>query len=199
MSVELSSEDYGDYLATLGRRGGRGSLPDWFDYFPGNVTMEYAYVAPDRYSVVVSQEGEETCSYVVIGSQVWCKAARSTHWEEQPASDEYFFFSTQDLCEYVEDLLPSPGQQGEKETVNGIQTVHYQISDETSAMDWLLDGVSSGYTYDLWLAENGNWPVRVEFEAYCQPTLLERHTLNMDWEISDLNDPSITVEPPTTS
>jgi hypothetical protein len=55
--------------------------------------------------------------------------------------------------------------------------------------EWLVGEVSPEYSYDIWLAENGNWPVKFIFDAECE----------MTWEISDLNDPSITIEAPTTS
>jgi len=149
--------------------------------------MEFSFVAPDRWSVVVSEDGQECCSYVVIGPQVWYKAAESTDWTEQPASGEFLSFSPQDFCEVVEDLPMSMELEGE-ETVNGIETVHYQLSDHTSMYEWLMgEDVSPEYAYDIWLAEDGNWPVKAVYDADCE----------MLWEISDLNDPSIVVEPPT--
>jgi len=179
---------YGTIFGTVGGggRGASGGLLDLFGSLSEDTTMEFSYVAPDRWSVVVSEGGQECCSYIVVGSQAWYKEAESMDWTEEPASDEFASFSPQEFCEVVEELPMSLELQGE-ETVNGIETVHYQDSEETSAYEWLMGEASLEYTYDIWLAESGNWPVKMIYDAECE----------VGWEISDLNDPSIVVEPPT--
>jgi hypothetical protein len=179
---------YGTIFGTVGGggRGTSGGLLDLFGSLSEDTTMEFAYVAPDRWSVLVTEGGQECCSYIVVGSQVWYKEAGSTGWTEQPASDEFVSFSPQEFCEVVEELPMSMELKGE-ETVNDIETVHYQISEETSAYEWLVGEVSPEYAYDVWLAEIGNWPVKIIYDAECE----------IRWEISDLNDPNIVVEPPT--
>jgi hypothetical protein len=163
---------------------------DLFGGLSEDATVEFAYIAPDRWSIVVSEGGEECCSYIVIGSQVWYKEAESSGWTEQPnTSEEFASFSPQDFCAVVEELPMSMELEG-AETVNGIETVHYQSSHETSMYGWLVgEDESLDYTYDVWLAESGNWPVKFIFDAECE----------MTWEISDLNDPSIVIEAPATS
>jgi len=178
---------YGTIFGTVGGGGRRtsGGFLDLFGSLSEDTTMEFAYVAPDRWSVLVTEGGQECCSYIVVGSQVWYKEAGSTGWTEQPASDEFVSFSPQEFCEVVEELPMSLELKGE-ETVNDIETVHYQISEETSLYEWLVGEVSPEYSYDVWLAEIGNWPVKIIYDAECE----------IRWEISDLNDPSIVVEPP---
>jgi hypothetical protein len=179
---------WGTFFGTMGGGGGgvSGGLLDLFGNASEDATMEFSYVAPDRWSVVVSVGSKECGSYVVIGSQAWYKDAESTEWTEEPASDEFASFSPQDFCEVVQGLPLSMELAGE-EAVNGVETVHYQISEETSMYEWLVGEVSPEYSYDVWLAENGNWPVKLIYDAECE----------MSWEISDLNDPSIVVEAPT--
>jgi hypothetical protein len=183
---------YGSLFGTVG--GGRrptsgGGLFELFGGFSEDATMEFSFVAPDRWSVVVSEDGQECCSYIVIGPQVWYRAADSTDWTEQPAPGEFTSFTPQDFCEVVEGLPMSMELEGE-ETVNGIQTVHYRLSHETSMYEWLVgEDVSPEYSYDIWLAEDGSWPAKVIYDAECE----------MRWEISDLNDPGIVIEAPTTS
>jgi hypothetical protein len=171
-----------------GRRGVSGGFLDLFGSLSEDTTtMEFAYVAPDRWSVVVSEGGEECCSYIIIGTQVWYKEGESAAWTEQPNDfEEFASFTPQDFCEVVESLPLSVESKGE-ETVNDIETVHYQISEETSIYEWLIGEVSPEYSYDVWLAEIGNWPVKLVYDAECE----------MTWEISDLNEPSIVVEAPT--
>jgi hypothetical protein len=179
---------YDTIFGTVGGRGRRpsGGFLDLFGSLSEDTTMEFAYVAPDRWSVVVSEGSRECCSYIVVGSQAWYKDAESTDWTEEPASDEFESFSPQEFCEVVEELPMSLELKGE-ETVNDIETVHYQDSEETTAYEWLMGEASPEYTYDIWLAEIGNWPVKVIYDAECE----------IRWEISDLNDPTIVVEPPT--
>ena len=69
--------------------------------------------------------------------------------------------------------LPMSLELKGEETVNDIETVHYQDSEETTAYEWLMGEASPEYTYDIWLAEIGNWPVKVIYDAECE----------MRWEI----------------
>jgi hypothetical protein len=169
-----------------GGGGTSGGLLDLFGTLSEDTVMEFAYVAPDRWSVVVSEGDEECCSYMVVGSQSWYKEAGSTDWTELPTSEEYLSFDPQEFCGVVEELPMSLELKGE-ETVNDIGTVHYQDSEETSPYEWLVGEASPEYTYDIWLAKYGNWPVKAIYDGECE----------MHWEISDLNDPNIVVEPPT--
>jgi len=184
------------------RSGITGDFLDDGFLIPGEAISELLFVAPDRWALTVTQDGQEIGSYIVIGPRMWYKDAGHTDWTEEPASEQRLAFSLQDFCD-IESLFPSPGQMGEKETVDGIAAVHYLLPssrDEFSVEGWPAEeGLSPDTewksTYEVWLTEDGNWPVRIVYEIDYEAA--EKSDVDMQWEISDLNDPSIVVEPPT--
>ncbi len=127
--------------------------------------------------------------------------AGSTEWVEE-AGPHDMSYSAQEFCECINELLRTDllGLEGEREVINGIATRHFHIS-KSSSMDGPADDLSSDVpwesTYDVWLAEDGNWPVRTVYEVTCGVGLPEQSTTIETWEITDVNDPSIIVEPPS--
>jgi hypothetical protein len=120
------------------RSGITGDFLDDGFLIPGEATSELLFVAPDRWALAVTQDGQEIGSYIVIGTRMWYKDAGHTDWAEEPASEQRLAFSLEDFCD-IESLFPSPGQVGEKETVDGIAAVHYVLPssrDELSVEGW---------------------------------------------------------------
>lgn len=199
----VPQEDITSYRVTMvmGSEGGDGGgttgdfLDDGFP-IPGESTTELLFVAPDRWSMTFGASGQEPNRYIAIGPRVWLREAGSTDWEEGLPSDD-LSFSDWDFCEAVsEDTYSNiSGLQGQKETINGIASVHYVLPESPLGLVGNLFGDMES-THEVWLAEDGNWPVRlVHSTAYeVEGEHLSTHTF---WEVSDLNDPAIVIEPPT--
>jgi len=188
-----SEEPLGDFLGALS-----GLM--------GDMKMEGAVIVPDRSSMDMTIGGHEFGSFVQIGSQSWMKLAGLTDWQEQPASDEGFLFSPLDFCETAEEDLSSALSQleGEKETVNGIEAVHYHLdkADLTLLEEFLgttedMAGVPEEFSVDIWLAEDGDWPVRLNLEASGEDDEGQPLSFEISFEFKDFNDSSIKIEPPT--
>jgi hypothetical protein len=178
-------------------------LLESFDGSSAKMTIEYAFVVPDRYSIVMTIGGQEVVSYIRIGSRGWIKEAGSTDWTEEAGSTDWAEESAsqtdfpswlQDICAIVEQLPISAELQG-KETLNGIETLHYRISDDSSTQQPPVEDLPSEVTSDVWLAEDGNWLVKMVFQASYDDSF-SPYSQHIDWEVSDLNDPSIVIEPP---
>ena len=172
----------------------------------GDMKMEGAVIAPDRSSMVMTVGGHEFGSFVQIGSQQWMKVAGLTDWTEEPASDEGFLFSPMDFCETAEEDLSSAlsGLEGDKETVNGIEAVHYHLdqADLTFFQEFLggaddLGDLPDEFNMDVWLAEDGDWPVRMTFAASGEDDEGQSLSFDVSIEFKDFNDSSIKIEPPT--
>jgi hypothetical protein len=212
MTMEMSSSDTPDEgdMPSATPDESQWENPSGFpDLFGGSwekMTIEYTFVAPDRSLLVASADGQEPYSCAMIGARMWCEAPGSTQWVEVPAS-EGDFMSPQDLCAQVEYLSISPEAEGKKETVNGIRTVHYVLSedtttDELSPEEWpanegLPQDLHWGMNHEVWLAEDGNWPVRMVFRMAFESGLLDQYSMEMTWEVTHFNDPTITIEAPT--
>ena len=186
-----SEEPLGDFLGALS-----GLM--------GDMKMEGAVIAPDRSSMEMTVGGHEFGSFVQIGSQQWMKVAGLTDWTEEPASeDSEFLFSPMDFCETAEEDLSSAlsGLEGENETVNGIETVHYHLdqADLTFFQEFLggTEDLPDEFNMDVWLAEDGDWPVRMIFAASGEDDDGQSLSFDISIEFKDFNDSSIKIEPPT--
>jgi hypothetical protein len=192
--TQQSEEPLGDFLGALS-----GLM--------GDMKMEGAVIAPDRSSMEMTVGGHEFGSFVQIGSKSWMKVAGLTDWTEEPASsDSDFLFSPMDFCETAEEDISSAlsGLEGKKETVNGIETAHYHLdkADLTLLQDLLggtedLGKLPEEFNMDVWLAEDGDWPVRMSFKASGQDDNGQPLSFDIFIEFKDFNDSSIKIEPPT--
>jgi hypothetical protein len=106
----------------------------------------------------------------------------------------------------VEELAPSlAAATGEEDVVNGIETVHYRLSEaDLKGLPELLgrsgeEGLPSEFGVDVWLERDDGWPVRVQITA--SDTDEEGRPISEEWfmEFSDINDPTIEIEPPPVS
>jgi hypothetical protein len=172
----------------------------------GDMKMEGAIIVPDRSSMEMTIGGHDFGSFVQIGSKQWMKVAGLTDWKEEAASDESgFIFSPIDFCETAEQDISSAlsGMKGENETVNGIEAVHYHIdkADLAFLQDFLgstedLGQLPEEFTMDIWLAKDGDWPVRMNFAASGKDDNGQPLSFEVSVEFKDFNDSSIKIEPP---
>jgi hypothetical protein len=172
----------------------------------GDMTMEGSFITPDSSSVVMTVGGNELGSFIQIGSKSWMKVAGLTDWTEEPASaDSGFSFSPTDVCQSMEQGLSTALSQleGKKETVNGIKAVHYHADKADLALLQDLLGTTEDlgnlneFTMDVWLAEDGKWPVRMNLTASGQDAQGQAISFDVSIEFKDFNDSSIKIEPPT--
>jgi hypothetical protein len=187
---------------------GEGALGDFLGALTGlmgDMKMVGAIVLPDSTSMEMSVGGHEFGSFVQIGSQSWAKVAGLTDWQEEPAGDSEFLFSPMDFCETTEEDISSAleGLEGVKESVNGIEAVHYHIdqADVNLFKDFLgstedMSDVPEQFAMDVWLAEDGDWPVRMTFAASSEDGDGEALSFQISIEFKDFNDSSIKIEPP---
>ena len=171
----------------------------------GDMKMEGAVISPDRSSMDMTVGGHEFGSFIQIGSQSWMKVAGLTDWTEEPSSDSGSIFSPLDFCETTEEDLSSAlsGLEGEDETVNGMDTVHYHLdeADLTLLQDLLgstedLGQLPNEFNMDVWLAKDGDWPVRMSVAASGEDSNGQPLSFEIFIEFKDFNDGSIKIEPP---
>jgi hypothetical protein len=170
----------------------------------GDMKMVGAVILPDRSSMEMTVGDHEFGSFIQIGAKSWSKVAGLTDWTEQPASEESEFLSPLDFCETTEEGLSSAlsGLEGEKETVNGIEAVHYHLDKaDLALLEEFLGGTEDlglpeEFTMDVWLAEDGDWPVRMSFVTSGEDDEGQSLSFEILVEFKDFNDSSIKIEPP---
>lgn len=170
--------------------------------------QEGAWVAPDK-STAKCTGGfgpiklEEEA--ITIGDKSWVKSD-STGGKFQEGTSQTCTFTPEEMVSSfsASDLA---GIKGSKETVNGVKAVRYDL-DEKTAKD-LLDlarafgtGEDPGtlppdlkFTFSIWLAEEGSWPVRALLDMSGTQDG-EQFAFKIESNVTDVNDSSIKINPP---
>jgi hypothetical protein len=169
----------------------------------GDMKMEGAVIAPDRSSMEMTVGGHEF-GFIQIGSQSWTRSG-SAGWEESPApGEEMPGFSATDFCLCAEADSVLSRLQGKEETVNGIEAIHYHLDEaDLTALEDIgcltiedVRDIPGEVDMDVWLAENGDWPVRLGYKASGEDEQGEPVGSDVLIELKDFNDSSIKIEPP---
>ena len=167
--------------------------------------VEGAFVAPDRTQVKVKGKlgtldlQEET---ITIGGRTWVRGDGG--WEEGEATFGSGDFSP---ASFLEDFDADELRvlKPTKETVNGVRSLRYKIGradiEELAKLGALFGGeggvedLPKTFDIDLWLAEEGRWPVRLVMSATGEA---EGGEFNFEFsmDVTDVNDESIEIEPP---
>jgi hypothetical protein len=171
--------------------------------------FEGEFVAPDRvHQRPVDEEFGEELGTITIGDREWMWYPNG--WEESslpPTPLDWLgpFGEVRGLD------VPSLQQLGTTaETVNGVPALRYEIEradvlrigSRLSGRSVALGGrlakegeLPPTFHATLWLAEDGAWPVRLVILA-SGPFNNEMVTVEYTLDITDVNDPTITIEPP---
>ena len=170
------------------------------------LNLEGAFVAPDRSQThlnarVGDTELEEES--ISVGGQTWVKTG--DNWVEGEPQLQLSDFSPGSL---LEELGPDQLRvlKPSKETINGVDTLRYSIDQadiETLrslgallGQDGSLENLPEEFNVDLWLAEDGGWPVRVTMTARGVMDNGNEMSLDFSMDVTDVNDPGIKIEPP---
>jgi hypothetical protein len=187
------------------------------------VSTEGDFQSPDRHAFTYRtqiQGGDIRQSAVVIGDKIWLRQGDQA-WQPAAATD------TQAQALFATAFSPIRpnflgGDQwasvrvavqrlpGTPEFVNDIRSLHYQVGPEgeqyfrSFLADQQLFQKVQDLHWDLWLAENGEWPVRLVASGTVTADLQILHELGltapMKWElridISRPNDPKLSVSAP---
>jgi hypothetical protein len=173
--------------------------------FDGPFSSEYAaetsFVAPDRISTIVTVDSGTPLAEISIGGQGWVQLAGNWIPAQNPVNTPY---EPVVVCEAVLPDLDLSQAEPQEEEVNGVKSLHYTLPQVHSEQAWAkifgpesdLDILFKTLDVDLWLAEKGGWPVRMEIRSsgfYADGRELRAHLLV---DLRDANSDDIQVEPP---
>lgn len=166
-----------------------------------NMHLQGAYSAPDRSQVILDFGGEEL-EWRTIGDRTWVRLG--DEWEEQTDDSDNDLLTPEVICNDVVLGIAASLENAsfEAETVNGIETYHYSIDvADLEALPALLLGpdatdLPDDLTFDLWLAQEGLWPVQINFAARDTDASGQSVELSLEMQVRDVNDPGILIEPP---
>ena len=170
-----------------------------------DMELDGAYVAPDRSQAVLRFPGQEL-ELRTIGDKSWVRFGATWQDQESPPGEDAILTPAAVCADLVEDLAPSlAAGSGEEEVVNGIETVHYRLDKaDLKGLPALLgqsgeEGLPSEFGVDAWLERNNGWPVRLEIAAADADEDGKPISLELSMEFSDINDPTIEINPPPVS
>jgi hypothetical protein len=138
---------------------------------------------------------------IVIGNNAWVDTGDG--WRETTTSD-LEVAEALSMCPaypsfWEEWALEPPPVPGEHETKNNVPAIHYTEAESCETflgLVWIPEELAIE-TCDLWLAEDGYWPVCLEMELSQTPgEVYEWSSVPISIDITRVNDPSIQVNAP---
>lgn len=172
---------------------------DSVNYFEGS------FLAPDRAEVkwwptVGGVPSETAIASVIIRNRTWVD--RGDGWQESPSTSVATDFGPADHLDYL--LLDLGGIEPTSETVNGVRSLRYDLAvgdvedvGFISLLTAVIHRSSPDLEAHLWLAEEGSWPVRLVLSAPADDEDDRLIDFEYSMDIFDVNDPGISIEPPT--
>ena len=166
------------------------------EFNEGEYDVEGAISGGERSRVTwVDQLADERFEVIQIEDQAW--VFRDGSWQSVPESEAedlmgvvVYYMPTYSWEAVVDDFLEEEATYVGTATVNGLRTHHY-----SSDLFLTEEGESLDSEGDVWIAVDGGYPVKYEFDAEIRDASGGRATIRMSIEISDAND-SISIEAP---
>lgn len=166
-----------------------------------DIQIEGAYVAPDRSQAILRLQDQEV-EVRTIGGQSWVRLGDV--WQEETTPAGEVLLSPQTVCdEIVPDLgkalQPLPWTAA---TLNGVATRQYHLEEtDLPRLAGVLgaeeeDTLPEQFVVDIWLAEEGQWPVKLHLLASGSEGEGQMASLELFLEFRDINSPDIEIEPP---
>ena len=206
------------YEASLTLRAGGGE-----DALELSVRTKGTFVGPDRHTFTYRTqlgEGEAEQRLVMIGEEAWYSSGESA-WERTTLDDERVaallevafsavhpdFLGGAEFDRVRSNVLGLPSTE---EFVNSVRAYHYEVGVEgrqyLEALQVGEEGLraANDLAWDLWLARDGSWPVRLQATGTVTVDITILQTLELEaptqWEIridvSRPNDPDLRVVAP---
>lgn len=209
------------YEASLTLREGGGE--DALELF---VTTQGIYVGPDKHAFTYRTElggGEAEQRLVIIGQEAWYRSGDGAWQATTPEDPRVVGLLEVAFSAVRPDFLGGPefervranvlGLPSTEEFVNAIRAYHYEVGPE--GRDYLAqlqvgeEGLRSAkdLKWDIWLARDGSWPVRLQATGTVAVDITILQTLELEaptqWTIRiDVfrpNDPELRIVEPETS
>jgi len=172
------------------------------------LTMEVtgAFIKPDRGQQTLKL-GSFTVEFTTIGRQQWAKVfGIQTGPDTASRSTEDYSFAASLWDEGLIDAFGSFGCSG-TETVNSVQTKKCGVDEKSlgsliGAFGGLVGDPTSGIkeitrgTMQAWLAQQGNFPVRIRFDISGKGANGKDFQIKMDLDVTDVNSSAIKIDPP---
>jgi len=179
------------------------------ELFPGfaallsDVEIRGASVAPDKSEMQMTLgESGQVMGAVAIGERTWFSSGEE--WTETPnGAPDVSLLSPEKVSGSVIDEEAFAGAKPTTEKMNGVDALHYTANQSgLGALRELLgvaepeNDVPVETRMDLWLTEDGGYPVKLMIDAGGTDTEGREMSIHLEMNVTDLNDPGIEIVPP---
>jgi hypothetical protein len=179
------------------------------ELFPGfaallsDVEIRGASAAPDKSEMQMTLgESGQVMGAVVIGERTWFSSGEE--WTETlNGAPDVSLLSPEKVSGSVIDEEAFAGAEPTKEKMNGVDALHYTANQSGLGSLRELLGVAEPENdvpvetrMDLWLTEDGGYPVRMAIDAGGTDAAGGEVSVQLEMNVTDLNDPGIEIEPP---
>ena len=178
------------------------ALPPNFDAFLLKQVFDGSFEGPDRFLFEIetpSEENQGVLRLLFVGDKAW--ADNGTGFVE---SDLPNVFTPSRVCELTLGGLDLSGLPSSPETVNEVEARRLDVDGVQRDTATVLFGQQSDMgrlltTYDIevWLAEDGDWPVRMTAKSTGTYPSGRELTMEISLDIADVNSDDISIEPPS--
>jgi len=163
-----------------------------------------AFVAPDKAESHMSISGvDDELVLVVIGNQQWVQLGDLAIGPMEATGDvSELDFASMMWDQFSQEAGGLTCANEKKETVNGIPTEYCGIDTATfEQLSSLFGGTEEmgdvdEMSLDMWLAEDGGWPVRLRVYVAGTDETGQEFKANMDMDLTDVNE-DIEINPPS--
>ncbi|MFN8556249.1 MAG: hypothetical protein U0531_02500 [Dehalococcoidia bacterium] len=184
------------YNGKASLRGGSGGG------LAGDVTFDGAYIAPDRSQFRISF-GSQAVETIGIGQDTWTKFG-SAPWVKAPAGSQTgTAFAPDVFCESNLRDLAKAGVRPTRDKVGATDALRYEfdkkaigrLSGAFGANQADVSELPDNTRLTLWVTEKERWPLRVTLSGD-QRTGNEPFSINLEFNVTDLNQGSVRIDPP---
>ncbi|MBI4201788.1 MAG: hypothetical protein HY532_01560 [Chloroflexi bacterium] len=165
----------------------------------GSMEIEGEWAGQDSYRIVIKDLATDSETGIVwLEGRMWMKEEGAA-WEEMPSfaapalQPMFDAFSFTTYWSALGGNLAAGASFKSRETVNGIATVRYTSS--YKGWGYMAMGELMESTGEVWIAEQGGFPVKYLFKAKMRNGAGEEASVEWSGEIKDVN-VSFTISPP---
>jgi hypothetical protein len=166
------------------------------------VDVDASVVTPDRFRFAITTTDTPPFGIIVIGQEIWRETNGNWELTSQPVD---VLYQPIPVCEAILPELNLAQAEPQREELDGLETAHYsflknaspegvaKVFGENSDMALLIKALD----VDLWLSDDGDELVRLELKGKGLYSDARPLMVHLVLDVRDINDESITVEPPT--
>jgi hypothetical protein len=167
-----------------------------------DVEIRGASIPPDKSEMWMTfKNSGHTLGTMTVGGDTWFSSGEE--WTETPNSTlDASLLTPEKISDAIVQEQMFVGVTPVREKLDGDSTLHYTATESgIRLLSLLLNtnqeyGVGGETRVDLWLTEEGHYPVKIMFDARSKDEQGRDVLVTLEMRVTNLNDPSIEITPP---